>query len=139
MISAEVERNVRWVLTFAEKTPQVAIEAVGLTRSAGAQLIEVTVANVGWMATATAHAVEELGIARPVRARLQLNNAELVSGDGVVDLGVLQGTRLGAAESRVATWSARVLDGERPASATIIIESEKAGTLRRTVTLTTGR
>jgi hypothetical protein len=139
MIAAEVERNVRWVLTFAEKTPQVSIEEVSLTRSSGAQLVEVTVANVGWMATATAHAVEELGIAQPVRARLQLSNAELVSGDAIVDLGVLQGTRLGAADSRVATWSARVLDGGRPASATIIVESEKAGTVRRTVTLSARR
>jgi hypothetical protein len=139
MIAAEVDRNVRWVVTFAEKTPQVAIQEARVVRSGGSLRVEASVANVGWMATATAHAVEELGIARPVSARLEMTNAELASGEAVLLLGVLQGTRLGAVDARSVAWDVRVLDGRQPATATIVIVSEKAGTIRETLNLGDGR
>ncbi|MFH1766457.1 MAG: M14 family zinc carboxypeptidase, partial [Gemmatimonadota bacterium] len=93
MIAEEVHRNVEWVLTFAEKTPQVAILNAGATRvdQEDAIRVDARVANVGWTATATVHATESLGTARPVRAHLELDNATLVEGDASVDLGVLPG------------------------------------------------
>ena len=124
-MAAEIERNVRWVLTFADKTPQVAIQAATGVPSRDGQRIDVSVANIGWMATA----------AKPVRVRLELVNAELVSGDAVVSLGVLPGTGAGRIESRAVTWTVRVGDNTRAASATIVVESEKAGTVRRTLKL----
>ena len=135
MMAAEIERNVRWVLTFADKTPQVAIQAATGVPSADGQRIDVSVANIGWMATATEQAAEVLDIAKPVRVRLELVNAELVAGDAVVSLGVLPGTGAGRIESRAVTWTVRVGDNTRAASATIVVESEKAGTVRRTLKL----
>ena len=82
-----------------------------------------------------AYWVEDDGIAKPVRVRLELVNAELVSGDAVVSLGVLPGTGAGRIESRAVTWTVRVGDNTRAASATIVVESEKAGTVRRTLEL----
>jgi hypothetical protein len=135
LMAAEIDRNVRWLLTFADKTPQVAIQNAVARPSTGGQSIEATVANVGWMATATDQAAEVLDIAQPVRVRLELTNAELVSGDRVISLGVLPGARGGAAEARGVAWTVRVLDETRPASATIVVVSEKAGTVRQTLEL----
>ena len=97
--------------------------------------IEANVANIGWMATATDHAAQVLDIAKPVRVRLELVNAELVSGDMVVSLGVLPGTGGGAAEARTVAWTVRVRDDAQPARATIVVESQKAGTVRQTLEL----
>jgi hypothetical protein len=95
LMAAEIDRNVRWVLTFADKTPQVAIQDATIAPSTGGQRIEASVANVGWIATATDQARKILGVAEPVRVSLELVNTELVSGDAVVSLGVLPGTRGG--------------------------------------------
>ncbi|MFH1766304.1 MAG: M14 family zinc carboxypeptidase, partial [Gemmatimonadota bacterium] len=92
--SVEVQRNVDWVLTFAKKTPQVAVlEATANRVDRGDAIrVEARVANVGWTATATVHATESLGTAKPVRVHLELDNATLVEGEASVDLGVLPGT-----------------------------------------------
>lgn len=137
MIAAEVDRNIRWVITFAEKTPQVAILDARVRPGAVADAfdLDVTIANVGWMATATAQASEVLGVAEPVRAWLELDNASLVGGREVISFGVLAGTRGGVPESHAASWSLRVDDASSPASATVVVSSEKAGTVRRTVQL----
>ena len=95
----------------------------------------VTVANTGWMATATVQATEVLKIARPVRVSLTLMNAEMVEGEAVRSLGVLPGTHDGPAAERSLEWAVRVVDGRRPASVEITIWSEKAGTVRRVVRL----
>ncbi|MDA0329375.1 MAG: M14 family metallopeptidase [Gemmatimonadetes bacterium] len=135
MIAAEVDRNVRWVLTFAEKTPQVAVLDVEVSRTAAGLAIGATVANVGWMATATVHATEGLGITKPVRATLELFNAELVTGEASVPLGVLPGRQDGRPTTRAVSWTVRILDGDVPARAVIEVWSEKAGTVRRTLEL----
>jgi len=135
MIAGEVGRNVDWVLTFAEKTPQVAVLDANANRAAGDDSIRITavVANVGWAATATAHASESLGTAQPVRVHLQLENATVLSEESVVDLGVLPGTRGGAPTQREASWSIRVVDSSSPVSVTVVVTSQKAGTARRVV------
>ncbi len=138
LMADEIDRNVRWVLTFAEKTPQVAIQNAHITPSGAGLRVEASVANVGWMATATVHAAEELGIAQPVRATLELVNAELISGEPTVSLGVPPGTRGGGIDPRSVAWTVRVLDETQQAHATIVVESEKAGTIRRTLEVPRG-
>ncbi|MCH7563147.1 MAG: hypothetical protein IH968_04910 [Gemmatimonadetes bacterium] len=137
LIAGELDRNVRWVLTFADKTPQVAILESMAERSGSDDRFRVlaTVANIGWMATATVQATEVLEIAKPVRVSITLTNAELVEGEAVWSLGVLPGTHDGPAVERSLEWSVRVVDGRRPASAEITVWSEKAGTVRRVVRL----
>jgi Zinc carboxypeptidase len=140
MIADEVDRNVRWVLTFAEKTPKIAIQSIVIVRpnasaADGDTRVELTVANVGWMATATVHAQEELGIAKPVTVSIELMNAQLISGDAKVDLGVLPGIRSGPVDARTVEWTVRALDGFDPASVTIVVWSQKAGTVRSTLAI----
>ena len=85
LMADEVGRNVDWVLTFAEKTPQVSILDATASRVAGGDTIHIdaVVANVGWAATATAHASESLGTAQPVRVHLELENATVLEGESV--------------------------------------------------------
>ena len=135
LIAEEVERNVEWVLTFADKTPQVAIARLEFARAGDSTVLSATVSNTGWMATATDHALHELEIAKPVRVRVELENAEVVTGDAEVAIGVLPGTRTGAATERTVEWSLRVIDVSAPATATVVVWSEKAGTVRSTVSV----
>ncbi len=139
LIAGELDRNVRWVLTFADKTPQVAIldaTAEPLGRGGDDIGIEATVANIGWMPTATEHASEVLKIAKPVRVELQLTNAELADGEAERALGVLPGAHDGPPEEFSVSWTVRVVDADRPASARIVVRSEKAGTVHRELALT---
>jgi hypothetical protein len=140
LIRDEVERNVRWVLTFADKTPQVAIQTLVAHPGTadGVIVLEADVANVGWMATATAHAAEVLRVAEPVRVWLETDNASLEGAPPVRSLGVLPGTGGGAPSGHLLSWSLRVEDPSRPASVTVVVASEKAGTVRRSVRLPSG-
>ena len=153
LIAGEVERNVDWVLTFADKTPQVAVLEVetrvgaiadGVVEATGARTIRTgwqiraTVANTGWMPTATVHASEVLGISVPVRVWLELEDVELARGDEVVSLGVLPGTLGGAAAGREVEWAVEVVyvqGVESRPSVVLVVESEKAGTVRREIPL----
>jgi len=135
MIAAEVERNVDWVLTFADKTPRVEILEASAIRIDGGEVIRInaTVANVGWMATSTTHATETLKTAKPVRAYLELDNATIQEQEAIIELGVLPGTRGGSPDTRDISWTVRVADAARPMHITVVLSSEKAGTARRVV------
>ncbi len=135
MIAEEARRNVDWVLTFAQKTPQVAVLDADAQVVGGGETyrVEARVANVGWVATATAHATESLGTAKPVQVHLELENATVMDGEPIVDLGVLQGTQGGDPQERLVSWSVRAIDATSPVGITVVVSSEKAGTVRRTI------
>ena len=134
LIAGEVARNVDWVLTFAEKTPRVAVLGVEASRAGeGLVRLDARIANTGWMATATAHATDVLQIARPVTVGLELENAQLVEGEATRSLGVLPGTHGGQPDIRDVSWVLRLIDPARPAIATVVVRSEKAGTGRETL------
>lgn len=135
MIATELERNVDWVLTFADKTPRVEILEASATRAGDVIQVDATVANVGWMATATAHATESLKTAVSVRVYLELENATIQEATSVVELGVLPGTRGGNPDARNVSWTVRAADDARPVRITVVVSSEKAGTARRVVTV----
>lgn len=146
LIAAELDRNARWVLTFAERLPRVAI--LGASASAGSEPgtfdVEARVANAGWMATATAYAAQVLKIAKPVVARLDLTNAEVV-GDTAAQprgarpgervLGVLPGARERGPVETPVRWRIRAIDPSKTPGAVVEVVSEKAGTARRVVAL----
>jgi hypothetical protein len=70
-----------------------------------------------------------------VRAYLQLDNATIQEPEGVLDLGVLPGTRGGNPDTRNLSWTVRVDDVTRRAHITVVLSSEKAGTVRHGVPL----
>lgn len=135
LMADELRRNVDWVLSFAEKTPKVAILGATATRVGQGDTIRVDaqVANIGWLATATAHATEFLETAKPVRIRLELDGAILVEGESIMNLGTLPGTQGGDPHERAVSWTVRTMNSTAPVRITIVISSEKGGTARRTV------
>ena len=149
LIAAELARNTGWVLTFAEKVPRVSIvEATALLVSGadGLFAIQASVTNVGWMPTATAHAIKVLGTAVPVVAEISLTNAVMpaaVPGRrpggqtfGREVLGHMAGSRDGQpAKMNQLFWNAEIVDASQPASAEIVVRSQKAGVARMTLQL----
>ncbi len=149
MIAAELERNTRWVLTFAAKLPRVSIVEATARPVAGAEglfAIQATVANTGWLPTATAHAADVLGTAAPVMVEITLTNAEMppdVPGrtpEGLTSARQSLGVLPGAREDRPMRmnqmfWNAEVIDPSRPAFAEIVVRSEKAGVVVRRLDL----
>jgi len=137
MIAGEVERNTRWILTFAEKLPRMEILEVAARPKPGGTAVEIeaTVANMGWMPTATAYATDILETAKPVRIFVSLTNAELVDGSPGIELGVLPGAREQGPIRKTSRWRVRIIDPSRAAGAEITVVSEKAGTVRTQVDL----
>jgi hypothetical protein len=88
---------------------------------------------LGWMPTATAHAAEVLKTAEPIRVELILSNGQMQSGSPQLSLGVLPGSREGGPIEKKLSWEIHVAPGQ--SSATIVVSSEKAGTLRKTITI----
>lgn len=132
MIEAELERNARWVITFGERLPQISIRSLEVAPAPdGEHDVTAVVENTGWMATATAHAVENLRSAKPVRVSIAMTNAELVSGEDERELGVLAGARQGSpSDARRLRWRIRVIHVDQPAEVEVTVTSEKAGTAR---------
>jgi hypothetical protein len=138
MIADEVERITRWTLTFAEKLPRVVILETRAHQDPGTTgrvRIEATVANVGWMPTATAYAAEMIETAKPVKVELSLENADLVEGLSEHDLGVLPGARDDGPERKHVEWQVRIVDPSQPAGAKVTVISVKAGTVSEYVDL----
>jgi hypothetical protein len=149
MIAVELERNTLWVLTFAAKVPRVAIVEATAQQVGGVEglfAIQATIANVGWLPTATAHAVETLGTAQPVVVEITLTNAAMPpdipgrSVGGQTFARQVLGTLPGSRDDRPARmnqlfWNAEILDPALPASAEIVVRSEKAGVVRQRLEL----
>ena len=142
LIAEELDRNNQWVLSFAVKLPQVAISNASVTEvdgEPGVFDIRATVANTGWMPTATAYAREVLQIARPVTVSAILANAELVEGQPPMHtLGTLPGARDGQTSQLEVSWRVRVTDTSAPANVSIEVRSEKAGISRVSCELSAG-
>jgi len=135
LIADELKRNNDWVLTFARRMPRVAILDLNVTQTGqdGSYIIEARVENSGWMPTATAYAAEVLKTAKPVRVELNLSNGQIKSGSPRDSLGILPGSREGGPLEKKVSWEIHLASGR--ASATVVVSSEKAGTVRRTISI----
>jgi len=152
LIADELERNTRWVLGFARKVPRMAIVEATAMQVGGVEglfAIQASVANIGWLPTSTAHAVETLEIAEPVVVEMTLTNAQMPpdipgrSQAGLTSarqsLGILAGARDGQpAKLNQMFWNAEVIDPSQPASVEIVVRSQKAGVVRQRLELIGG-
>ena len=138
-LQEEAELYVPWMLWLAEISPRVVItnwEAHtlkdNLLRLSGA------VENVGYLPTHITQRALDAQLVQPVRALLELRDAELISGTLRIDLGHLDGTRgrgqSGSRDSRTRVEYVVQVTGEAP-QATLVSIAEKGGTDRKRVYL----
>jgi len=134
LMEEELRKNALWVLSFAQRLPRVDILSTAVQSVPEVtDVYEVTaeIANVGWMPTATEHAAKVLGIAQPVTATINLVNAELTDGyNQNLNLGVLPGARKAGPIVQNVTWRIKKVNSTKPATAQIVVSSQKAGTKR---------
>jgi len=137
----EIEKYVNWMLWLAEISPYVVIKDISASEvnSDGLIKVRVEIANVGYLSTNLTQRAIDAKIAVPVRVTVDLQNAELISGEKLADLGHLKG--LGDTLERVGNIGSRRLleyiirlTGPKPLFM-ITVRSEKGGTTRREITL----
>ncbi len=140
LLRSEIEKYVTWMLSLAEISPRVAIRDIDMTRvEDGVVKLSMVVENVGYLPTNITQRALDAQVAVPVRAIVDLTDAELLSGSAQTDLGHLAGSRdtqgsTGRTEStRTVEYVFRV-NGGRP-SVVVTITSEKGGVVRKTVSL----
>ncbi len=137
MLQGEIEQYVEWMLWLAEISPRVVIKDVA-TRPVGSEnVVKVTVVieNEGYLPTHITQRALAAEIAAPVRAMVNLTDADLITGSERTDLGHLPGTRdtQGGATRRTLEYAVRIT-GSHP-SFSIAVISEKGGIARREVSL----
>lgn len=140
LLKGEIEKYVPWMLWLAEVSPRVVIGEVEVTPlGGGLSRIRAAVENEGYLSTNITQRALDARLTPPVRALIELRDAELVSGSRRTDLGHLKGSRDApgndrGAESRAVVEYVVRATGGRPA-AVITVVSEKGGTVRRQVEL----
>ncbi len=137
-LKAEIELYLPWMLWLAEVSPRVVIKDAKVTPVEKGKLMKltVTVQNEGYLPTNISKRAIESQIAAPVRSIIKLTNAELVSGKPRTDMGNLAGRRDEDASTLSlgqVTYVIRIT-GSNP-SASLTIESEKGGRVKREILL----
>ncbi len=141
LLEAECERLVRFALAHASCAPRLEAELKIEELPDGLRKISLEVENTGYLPTNVTRIAVEKNIAKPAKAEIRLpGGAELVSGEGEVDLGHLAGRSAlagnrwkspGFFEGLPSEYARRVewiVRGEGPVE--VEVKSEKAGTVR---------
>ena len=145
----EIERTYMFALKLAEALPVLRFRDVKATPvSEGVYVVEAVVENQGFLPTNISEQAKKMGVARTVKAYMAPGDGvELVSGSRRVDLGHIEGRsdRLsgfpfygasrGKAEETLKTVRWTVKAERTPAELEIVVKSQKAGTLKRSLTL----
>jgi murein tripeptide amidase MpaA len=147
-VEAEWKKNCLFELKHAEALPFLKIAGVKVV-PLGDRLFRVlaTVENEGYLPTNVTQKAIDHRLAKTVKARLVLEDGEILSGGTTVDLGHIPGNNpavssspfprgeagAGAANQRVAQWLVRVKG--KTANAVVKAASEKAGTASAAVSL----
>lgn len=136
-LKGEIEMYVPWMLWLAETSPRVVIRDASVTMIEKGKVAKITVVveNEGYLPTNITKRAIEAQFASPVRAMIQVNDGELTTGQSRMDVGHLTGRR----DNDVATSRKQIeyivrITGANP-RATITIQSEKGGRVRRELEL----
>jgi hypothetical protein len=131
-----LQAHTKWHLYLMEQTPLIRVNDIQVEHLDGSLVrLEANIENIGPLPTYLTQQALAAKIAQPVKARIELSNATLVSGQDEVELGHLEGStsRTGARARRV-EWLVR-LNGDSKATAVITARSQKGGTDTRRVDL----
>ncbi|HEY5822790.1 MAG TPA: M14 family metallopeptidase [Cyclobacteriaceae bacterium] len=135
-LKAEIELYVPWMLWLAETSPRVVIKDAAV-KWIDKELVKITVKveNDGFLPTNISQRAIESNIASPVRALIELKDAELVSGKVRTDLGHLTGRRdENSLTSKKEVEYVVKISGSDP-MVTITTQSEKGGKSKKEVKL----
>lgn len=142
LLQRELELYVPWMLWLAEISPRLEIRDVTVTPVDGADAtfrVRVEVENSGYLPTHVTQRALDAEIAVPVRAVVEPVGAELLEGNGRVDIGHLAGSREGGGPGAPLSRSGSAEFVVRATGANAALElsvvSERGGTVRRTVPL----
>jgi len=135
----EIEKYVEWMLWLAETSPLLQINYVDLSNIEKGKVVRLNaeIQNIGYLPTNITERALEANLNQPVRALLKLENAELISGESRADLSHITGTRDSedsSSNSKRKISYAIKLTGPN-ASAKLTIQSDKGGTVSKTIEL----
>ena len=137
-LKAEIEKYVEWMLWLAEISPRIVINKMEV-KSLEKNVIRLSseIQNVGYLSTNITKRAIDAKLTQPVRAILELENAELISGNPRTDLGHIPGVRDAndsSTDSRKnLTFGIRILG--QNAKATLTVKSEKGGIVQKIIDL----
>ncbi len=126
----EWKKNCLFELKHAEMLPFVRFEKIS-TEALGNDLFRLTVVvvNEGFLPTNVTQKAVDNRLAKPVKARIELEGGELLFGKPDVDLGHIQGRNAPFPQNRkTVQWLVR--GKKKDLAAVVVIESQKAGTTR---------
>lgn len=134
LLRGEIEGYVPWMLRLAEASPRIVIRDHRVEEIADHVVaVSVTVENEGYLPTNITQRALAAELAVPVRASLELHDAEIVVAPPTTVLGHLAGSRDRgdrlATSQRVVTYVVRIT-GSRPL-VSVTVRSEKGGVARR--------
>jgi hypothetical protein len=161
-LEREIAMKVPWFIYIVKSSPLLRlVEASVAPEGNGAHRIEVQVVNEGFLPTNVTDRALKAHLVQPVRAKLILKGADIVTGTPTADLGHIPGTRPGpgrasgasgasgatgargasgtassgaaASNRRSVSWVVKA--APRGGTAEVVIVSEKGGTERRTLIL----
>ncbi|MEP5611364.1 MAG: M14 family metallopeptidase [Cyclobacteriaceae bacterium] len=138
-LKEEIEQYVEWMLWLAETSPLMNINSTNLTTVEKNKVVSLSaeIQNIGYLPTNITQRAIEVKIAQPVRAILELKNAELISGSLRTDLGHVVGSRdsddTSAASKRNLSYGIKITGQNATAALTII--SEKGGSVSKLIKL----
>lgn len=138
-LKEEIEQYIEWMLWLAEISPLLKLNDITVTSVEKGKVVKLSVdiQNVGYLPTNITQRAIEATINAPVRAIIELENAELISGKRGVDLGHIPGSRdsdQSSSESKRQLEYGIKITG-KDATAKLTVQSEKGGTVVRTVAL----
>ena len=139
LLKAEIEQYMEWMLWLAETSPLMQINEAKVEPIVKNKVVNLTVEvqNAGYLSTHITQRAIDAKLIPPVRAILELEDAELLTGKSRIDLGHIAGSRESrddhAESKRILQYSFKIT-GKSP-RANLRIESEKGGTIEREIEL----
>ena len=138
-LKGEIEKYVEWMLWLAEISPKVVINSskIAVVEYGKVVRLSAEIQNIGYLPTNITQRAKDARLNQPVRAIIELKNAELIAGKRRTVLGHIAGSRDASSSSanskRQLEYGIKI--GAANATATLTIQSDKAGIVRKVLKL----
>jgi len=139
LLKNEIEKYVPWMLWLAEISPKLVLKKSSFKFLDKGSLVKINldIENTGYLPTNITQRAIDANIASPVRVKIELKEAYLISGAIRQNLGHIKGSRDSQSERQESKRHLEYvvkIDGKNP-RAIITIKSEKGGVIRKEILL----